>query len=53
MYKDPVCGMDVIPEEAPGKVDQAGETYYFCSSACEQQFLREPARYTGGSQGAS
>ena len=31
---DPVCGMTVDPESAPGKADYQGRTYYFCSTSC-------------------
>src|SRR5262245_48062067 len=32
--KDPVCGMDVIPESAAGRSVHDGTTYYFCSPSC-------------------
>jgi len=54
-YKDPVCGMTVVPEKAAGKVEHAGKTYYFCSKGCAEQFSREPQKFlavpgTGGMQ---
>ncbi len=43
--KDPVCGMDVLPESAEGKAEYQGKTYYFCSDQCMREFQREPAKY--------
>jgi YHS domain-containing protein len=43
--KDPVCGMDVDPEQAAGKSEYQGKTYYFCSPGCKAAFEREPAKY--------
>lgn len=42
---DPVCGMEIDPETAAGKIDLGGETYYFCSKSCLETFNREPAKY--------
>jgi Cu+-exporting ATPase len=44
-FVDPVCGMKVIPENAPGKSELAGETCYFCSPGCKKKFDANPARY--------
>src|SRR3712207_2428686 len=30
-FKDPICGMDVKPDQAAGMVEHHGQTYYFCS----------------------
>jgi YHS domain-containing protein len=46
MAKDPVCGMQVNEQQAAGKTDYQGQTYYFCSSNCNQQFDQNPQRYT-------
>jgi P-type Cu+ transporter len=43
--KDPVCGMDVAPEQAAGSADYAGTTYYFCSAGCLAKFRADPVRY--------
>ena len=42
---DPVCGMTVDPATATERVPHAGATNYFCSPACREAFIREPARY--------
>jgi len=43
--KDPVCGMNVDPERAAGKVEHEGKTYYFCNPSCRTKFCADPARY--------
>jgi len=32
-YIDPVCDMEITAEEAAGKSEYKGQTYYFCSNA--------------------
>lgn len=44
--KDPVCGMNVDPQQAAGTAEHQGHTYYFCSPGCKTAFERDPARYT-------
>jgi len=51
--KDPVCGMMVDPQQAAGKAEHAGKTYYFCSLRCKERFEKEPEKFlaapgTGG-----
>ena len=41
---DPVCGMQVDPSTAVA-VEYAGETYYFCESACADTFRDDPDRW--------
>ncbi len=48
--KDPVCGMDVVPGQAPGgSTDHAGQTYWFCSQGCCEKFVGDPKRYVAPS----
>lgn len=42
MAYDPVCGMDVDRETAPAQVKYEGETYFFCSDECYQEFMDSP-----------
>ena len=49
MALDPVCGMNVEPDEAAAKVDYEGNRYYFCSENCAQSFRAEPGRYVSHS----
>ncbi len=45
MSKDPVCGMEVNPEEAAGTVEYKGETYYFCAPGCKNAFEKNPEQF--------
>ncbi len=42
---DPVCGMIVTKEHAAAKSDYQGKTYYFCSTACRDNFVKSPQKY--------
>ena len=44
---DPVCGMTISPEDAVGHVDYKGQTYYFCSQGCLDQFRATPEAFLG------
>ena len=43
--KDPVCGMDVDPNQAAGSHVHEGKTYYFCGTHCLEKFRADPAKY--------
>jgi len=46
MEKDPVCGMDVDPENPPGgSYEYEGKKYYFCADGCRKQFEENPEQY--------
>ena len=45
MAKDPVCGMEVDPEEAAASVEHEGKTYYFCAEGCKEKFESEPEKF--------
>ena len=49
MLRDPVCGMDVNPEQAKYSQEYDGQTYYFCSAHCLNRFRFDPGQYTGAS----
>jgi Cu+-exporting ATPase len=40
--QDPVCGMEVDPNEPAAAWEHAGQTYFFCSVACMERFRRDP-----------
>ena len=43
---DPVCGMAIdAPANAVGSSEHMGQTYYFCSSDCKEQFDADPSRF--------
>ena len=37
MPRDPVCG-NVVDSNTPFKEDLEGQTYYFCSEDCQEEF---------------
>ncbi len=43
--KDPVCGMQIEKSEAAGQIEYAGQTIYFCSSACLEKFEAKPTQF--------
>jgi P-type Cu+ transporter len=45
MVKDVVCGMEIEPESAVATEEYKGQTYYFCSSACQEKFKADPEKY--------
>ncbi|MBM4466620.1 MAG: heavy metal translocating P-type ATPase [Chloroflexi bacterium] len=49
MVKDPVCGMEIEDKDAVASHSYEGRTYYFCSRACEEQFLEKPEFYVAKS----
>lgn len=42
--KDPVCGMSVT-EHSEHRHQYQGQTYYFCSSRCQDKFMNDPERF--------
>jgi Cu+-exporting ATPase len=42
---DPVCGMDVEPENAAAAWQHTNTTYFFCSVGCMERFREDPARF--------
>jgi Cu+-exporting ATPase len=52
-YKDPVCGMVVVPERAAAKVEHDGNTYYFCSKGCAERFSRAPEKFLAAPETAA
>jgi len=43
--KDPVCGMELTYETAQARSEYDGQTYYFCSLDCKEQFDKNPENY--------
>jgi P-type Cu+ transporter len=42
---DPVCGMEIDPQGAFAKREHMGQTFYFCSQSCVDQFDKDPHHY--------
>lgn len=45
MVTDPVCGMRIDSDDAAATAGYEGKTYYFCSQACRDAFVADPAAY--------
>jgi Cu+-exporting ATPase len=45
MVTDPVCGMKIDTDDAAATAEYEGKTYYFCSEACRDAFVADPAAY--------
>ena len=43
--KDPVCSMDVDPQQTAHRHAHRGVTHYFCSARCRDKFRARPAQY--------
>ena len=43
--RDPVCWMDVMPEEAAATHEHGGKKYYFCNTMCAERFVAEPEKF--------
>jgi Cu+-exporting ATPase len=48
MVTDPVCKMTIRPEDAAGKSEYKGVTYYFCAIGCKEKFDKDPEAYLSG-----
>jgi Cu+-exporting ATPase len=47
MVTDPVCGMKIDDGDAAAVAEHNGQTFYFCSQACHDAFVADPASYAG------
>jgi YHS domain-containing protein len=45
MKTDPVCGMQVDEKTAKANSEHGGQSLYFCSDQCKQEFERNPDQY--------
>ncbi len=48
---DPVCGMNIKPEEAAGHAKYKGKTYYFCMASEVETFKKDPEKYLAQIEG--
>ena len=50
-FIDPICGMEVDPENAAGVIEREGKRVYFCSTHCRDKFVGQhdhlPSRDSG------
>ena len=47
LVTDPVCGMRIDHAEAAATFEYEGRTFFFCSEACRDAFVADPAAYAG------
>jgi YHS domain-containing protein len=45
MVMDPVCGMRIEDADAAATAEYEGVPFYFCSQACHDAFVANPASY--------
>ena len=45
LVKDPMCGMEIRPQDAAAIELHEGRTFYFCSEGCHDAFVKNPHRY--------
>lgn len=45
MERDPVCGMNVLPEKAAATLEFEGKKYFFCAKSCAVKFEGDPKKY--------
>ena len=51
--RDPVCNMEIDEQSAAGRSQYQGETYYFCTESCKDEFDQNPQQYANkGEQSA-
>ncbi len=43
--RDPVCGMEINPQNAVATTGYQGQTFYFCTAECQEHFEQSPERY--------
>ena len=53
MPLDPVCHMDVDPEDAAGKSVYKERTYYFCAASCKERFDADPEGFLSPAESCS
>ena len=44
---DPVCGMEVTPEDAAGSYTYQGQEFLFCNESCLERFQADPEAFLG------
>ena len=44
---DPVCGMEIVDENAAPQSMFQGDAFYFCGEGCKTKFDESPERYAG------
>lgn len=51
--RDSVCNMEIDEQSAAGHSQYQGQTYYFCTESCKDEFDQNPEQYANqGGQSA-
>lgn len=45
MATDPVCKMKIDKSDAGAEAEYRGQTFYFCSEGCKEEFEKNPDKY--------
>jgi YHS domain-containing protein len=45
--RDPVCGMEIVDQNAAPQSIFHGDTFYFCEETCKTKFVEHPEAYAG------
>ncbi len=45
IVRDPICGMEIEPQNARAEREHRGQTFYFCSPSCAEQFDKGPHHF--------
>jgi YHS domain-containing protein len=45
IHIDPICGMEVVEEDAAAVSEYNGKAYYFCCEGCKEAFDENPQQY--------
>ncbi len=45
--RDPVCGLEVHPDDVDSWVEYGGTQYFFCCPECRKAFEESPEQYAG------
>ena len=48
--RDPVCDMEVDEQSAAGRSQYQGQTYYFCTESCKNEFDQNPEMYANAGE---
>lgn len=50
---DPVCGTEIVPDQAVANAEHAGVVYYFCTRECLRRFTEDPTMFVLTERGPS
>jgi P-type Cu+ transporter len=53
LVKDPVCGMQFLPEKAAGTHEYKDQNFYFCNPSCLEKFRANPEKFLGTAKPSS